>query len=38
VPFIPRAALKKSGRYDAWYTTGDKLVGLATELAGFLDA
>ncbi len=38
VPFIPRAALKNSGRYDAWYTTGDKLAGLATELAGFLDA
>ncbi len=37
-PFIPRAALKASSRYDAWYTTGDKLKALADELAGFLDA
>jgi pimeloyl-ACP methyl ester carboxylesterase len=36
VPFIPRAALKSSGRYDAWYTTGDKLKALGDELDGFL--
>lgn len=38
VPFIPRAALKKSGRYDAFYTAGEKLDALAGELAAFLDA
>lgn len=36
VPFIPRAALKSSGRYDAWYTVGDKLNALGDELDGFL--
>jgi len=36
VPFIPRAALKSSGRYDAWYTVGDKLKALGDELDGFL--
>jgi len=36
VPFIPRATLKTSGRYDAWYTTGDKLKALGDELDGFL--
>lgn len=38
VPFIPRATTKKSGRYDAYYTKGEKLAALADELAGFLDA
>ncbi len=37
VPFIPRAVTKTSGRYDAFYTKGDKLAALADELAGFLD-
>jgi pimeloyl-ACP methyl ester carboxylesterase len=35
-PFIPRAMLKSSGRYDAWYTSGDKLKVLGDELEGFL--
>lgn len=36
VPFIPRATLKLSGRYDAWRTSGDKLKALGDELDGFL--
>ncbi len=38
VPFIPRSVLKTTGRYDAWYTVGEKLGKLAGEMAGFLNA
>lgn len=37
-PFIPRATLKTSGRYDAGFTKDEKLDELARELGGFLSA